>query len=147
MVALKLPLHLRFLPLILGTFGTLAGLSTVSGLLPNESKAWTSFATAPLTLERLKTLNDLKIGETHYAEGIEIQIAPQSGMALHSLTGLGSPNEISEDGSQEAYCLAGTFDGVSACQKVVVTYEATAETNYEVKATRVWVPLGLVANR
>lgn len=144
MIALKLRL-LQVLPPILGVIGAIGGVSLVTGFVPTQSKAWTPFATTPLPVERLKTLNRLKVSETQYAEGIEFQIAPQSGMALHSLTGLGSPNEISEDGSQEAYNVAGTCDGVMACQKVVVTYEVTAATNYEMKATRVWVPIRLVA--
>lgn len=140
--------RLRYLPPVLGVIGAIAGVTSISGLVPDQSKALTPFATEALSVERLQNLNDLKVGETREAEGIEIRLNPQSTLAMHSLTGLGSPNWTTDNGNSEVYDVAGTDDGgMIAPLKVVVSYEATAATDYELKATRVFVPSRLVANR
>jgi hypothetical protein len=133
---------IKFLPLAIPA--AISGMALTTSILAPPGKTWTPFATAPLAVERLHVLNQLKTGEMVFAEGIQIAIAPQSTLAMHSLTGLGSPNDISDDGEQESYDILGTCDEVMACQRVVVNYAATAATDYQMKAVSVWVPRQLI---
>lgn len=139
--------RLRYLPPALGVIGAIAGMAIVSGLTPKQSKALVPFASGTLSIERLSNLNNLKVSETRFPEGIEVAIAPQSTQAMHGLTGLGSPNWLSQDGLTEYYDVSGTSEGgMIAASKVVVNWAANADTGYELKAVSVWVPSSLMKN-